>query len=69
MNKRRVMFISSTGGHLEELLQLSSMFSKYDFSLITEKTKSNMYLIDKYGERVHILLNYLLIVLKACFYI
>ena len=43
------MFISSTGGHLEELLQLSSMFSNYDFSLITEKTKSNMYLLDKYG--------------------
>lgn len=56
MNKRRVMFISSTGGHLEELLQLSSMFSKYDFSLITEKTKSNMYLIDKYGERVKFLI-------------
>ena len=36
------MFISSTGGHLTELLQLSSMFSKYDSYLITEKTISNL---------------------------
>lgn len=39
---KRVMFISSTGGHLTELLQLSSMFSKYDSYLITEKTISNL---------------------------
>ena len=56
MSKRRVMFISSTGGHLEELLQLSGMFSKYDYSLITEKTKSNLYLKDKYKDRVKFLI-------------
>ena len=50
--KRRVLFIASTGGHLSELLQLKSMFDKYDFHLITEKTKSNMYLKDKYKNRV-----------------
>ena len=50
--KRRVLFIASTGGHLNELLQLKSMFDKYDFHLITEKTKSNMYLRDKYKNRV-----------------
>ena len=38
-NKRRVLFIASTGGHLSELLQLEEMFSKYDFNLITEKIK------------------------------
>ena len=43
MNKRRVLFIASTGGHLNELLQLSPMFNNYDFHLITEKTKSNSY--------------------------
>ena len=42
------MFISSTGGHLEELLQLDKMFKKYDYHLITEKTKSNEYLSLKY---------------------
>lgn len=42
------MFISSTGGHLTELLQLSSMFSKYDSYLVTEKTSSNLKLKEKY---------------------
>lgn len=42
------MFISSTGGHLTELLQLSSMFSKYDSYLVTEATSSNLKLKDKY---------------------
>ena len=31
------------------------MFSKYDFSLITEKTKSNLYLKDIYGDKVKFL--------------
>lgn len=52
MSKRNVMFIASTGGHLKELLQLQEMFEKYDFSLITEKTKSNIYLKDKYKGKV-----------------
>ena len=49
---KKVLFISSTGGHLSELMQLKSMFNKYDFHIITEKTKSNMYLKDKYPKRV-----------------
>lgn len=49
---KKVLFVASTGGHLNELLQLKSMFSKYDFHLITEKTKSNLYLKDKYKNRV-----------------
>ena len=56
MTKRRVMFISSTGGHLNELLQLKDMFKDYDYSLITEKTKSNLYLKEKYGDRVRFLI-------------
>ena len=56
MSKRRVMFIASTGGHLEELLQLKSMFSKYDYTLITERTKSNLYLKDIYKKKVHYLI-------------
>ena len=42
--KRNVMFISSTGGHLSEMLQLKSLFDKYDYHIVTEKTKSNEYL-------------------------
>ena len=45
---RKVLFISSTGGHLNELLQLKELFTDYDSYLITEKTKSNMTLKDKY---------------------
>ena len=53
--KKRVLFISSTGGHLDELLQLKGMFDKYDYSLITEKTKSNISLKEKFPGRVHYL--------------
>ena len=52
MTKKNVLFIASTGGHLEELLQLAPMFDKYNYRLITEKTKSNMYLKDKYKNKV-----------------
>ena len=45
---KKVMFISSTGGHLEELFRLKSLFIDYDYSLVTEKTKSNLSLKDKY---------------------
>ena len=45
---KRVMFISSTGGHLTELLKLEKLFSKYDYHIVTEKTKSNQNLKDKY---------------------
>lgn len=45
----KILFISSTGGHLTELLQLSPMFSHCDFHLITEKTPANLSLKEKYG--------------------
>ncbi len=45
---KKVMFISSAGGHLTELLQLKSIFNDYDYSLITENTKSNKALMKKY---------------------
>lgn len=50
--KKSVLFISSTGGHLSEMLQLSDLFNKYDYYIITEKTKSNLSLKDKYKNRV-----------------
>ncbi len=45
---KSVMFISSTGGHLSELLQLEELFSSYEYSLITENTKINRKLKEKY---------------------
>ena len=56
MTKKRVMFIASTGGHLQELFQLKGMFKDYNYSLITERTKSNLYLKEEYGKRVKFLL-------------
>lgn len=48
----KVLFISSTGGHLSELLQLESMFDEYNYHIITEKTKSTLSLKNKYGKRI-----------------
>ena len=45
----KVLFISSTGGHLSELLQLKSLFHFYDSYIITEKTKSTENLKYKYN--------------------
>ena len=52
---KKVLFISSTGGHLDELLQLSPMFDKYDYHIVTEKTKANLSLKDKYKGKVSFL--------------
>lgn len=49
---KKVMFISSTGGHLSEMLQLKDMFEKYDYHIVTEKTKSTIGLKDKYPGKV-----------------
>ncbi|HOO68384.1 MAG TPA: PssD/Cps14F family polysaccharide biosynthesis glycosyltransferase, partial [Bacilli bacterium] len=51
----KVMFISSTGGHLSEMLQLKSMFKKYDYHIVTERTKVNMDLLKKYPNKVSFL--------------
>ena len=53
--KKKVLFIASTGGHLNELMQLKSIFNNYDYHIITEKTKSNISLIDKYPKKVSFL--------------
>ena len=50
---KRVMFISSTGGHLNELLQLD--FEKYDYSIVTEKTRSDKDLKKKFPGKVYYL--------------
>lgn len=49
MKENNIIFISSTGGHLNELLQLKELFKKYNSYIITEKTKSNDKLKDKYS--------------------
>lgn len=45
---KKVMFISSGGGHLTELLKLESLFNKYNYHIVTEKTKSTISLKQQY---------------------
>ena len=52
----KVMLISSTGGHLSELLQLDSLCFKYDYQIITEKTENNLSLQKKHKNRVKFLI-------------
>lgn len=53
---KKVLFIASTGGHFSELMQLSKMFEKYDYHIITEKTKTNTNLVEKYPGKVDYLI-------------
>ncbi len=59
---KKVLFISSTGGHLNELLQLKKTMKRYDSYIVTEKTKSTVGLKNqfnnvnflKYGTKSHL---------------
>ena len=53
---KKVLFISSTGGHLSELMQLKALFSKFSYYIVTEKTKSNEYLAEEYKSRISYLI-------------
>lgn len=55
MKDKKVLFISSTGGHLVELMQLKGMFDNVDYHIITEKTKSNLKLKDKHKNKIDFL--------------
>lgn len=47
MNKK-VLFVSSGGGHLEELLMLKELFKECDSLVVSEKTPTTEFLKDKY---------------------
>lgn len=51
-NQKKVMFISSTGGHFHEMSQLKPLLEKYDYYIVTEKTSDKMYLKDKHPKKV-----------------
>lgn len=44
----KVIFISSMGGHLNELLHLDKLIKKYDSLVVTEKTKATEFVKDIY---------------------
>ncbi|WP_298786278.1 PssD/Cps14F family polysaccharide biosynthesis glycosyltransferase [uncultured Marinococcus sp.] len=45
---KKVVFISSVGGHLTQLLQLEPLFSEYNYHIITEKTDITVDMKEKY---------------------
>ena len=45
---KKVLFISSTGGHLRELMKLEPLFENYDYSIITEKDIATEKLKERY---------------------
>lgn len=46
--KKKVMFISSVGGHLTQLLELKDIFEEYNYVLVTEKTDVTKDMKQKY---------------------
>ncbi len=48
---KKVMFVSSSGGHLKELLKLQSLFVNYNYMIVTEETKTTKSLSEKYNVR------------------
>lgn len=52
---KRILFISSAGGHLSELSQLDEMFSKYDSYFVSEKNKTTYWLKEKYPDKTYYL--------------
>ena len=45
---KKVMFISSVGGHLTQLSELSPIFKNYEYVLVTEKTAVTKSMNNKY---------------------
>lgn len=48
MKKKKVLLISSGGGHLSQLLNLKPLFDKYEYHLVTEALPYNEKLKEKY---------------------
>ena len=49
---KKVLFISSTGGHFNELIKLEPLFKNYDYSIITEKDKTTKSFKRKYKDKI-----------------
>ena len=54
--KRKVMFIASTGGHLNELMQIKPLFKKFDYHIVTEKTKVDDSFKEEYKDKISFLI-------------
>lgn len=47
-SKKKLLLISSIGGHLTQLLQLEPLFKEYDYHIVTEKSVFTAKLKEKY---------------------
>ena len=55
--KKKVLFISSTGGHLTQMLKLKSIFNDYNYLLITEKNDVTKNLKDEFNNKYFVYYN------------
>lgn len=55
--KKKVLFISSTGGHLTQMLKLKSIFNDYNYLLITEKNDVTKNLKDEFNIKYFVYCN------------
>lgn len=46
---KKVIFVSSSGGHFSEILKLEKLFNEYDYVLVTEKTDVTTIYKNKYN--------------------
>ena len=52
---KKVMFISSMGGHLTEMMQLKDIFKDYEYKIVTEEHKSTIGLKSRYKSKIEYL--------------
>ena len=45
---KKLLFVSSEGGHLNEMLQLDELFDEYEYLVVTERTDATEFVKDKY---------------------
>lgn len=51
----KILFISSTGGHFNELMQLKPLFSKCTYHIVTETSPAMEHLKQQYGKKLDFL--------------
>lgn len=49
MQKKKILFVASDGGHLAQILELKQLMEKFDHLIITEKTNSTLPLSKDYN--------------------
>lgn len=48
MESKKVLFVASDGGHLAQILELKQLMERYEYLIVTEKTKATLPLANTY---------------------